>query len=107
MISVEGMAISFNKYEKLLSQVNLNVSSGETFVVIGPSGTGKSVLIKVLAGLLAPTSGRVKINGQDLNHVSRQEKANLMQKMGMLFQKNALFDSFTVGENLAFPLRET
>src|SRR5476649_2063489 len=107
MIRVEEVAVSFSKTEKLLSHVNLTVAPGETFVVIGPSGIGKSVLMKMLAGLIRPVSGRIRIDGKDPDKISRRERAIIMQKVGMLFQKNALFDSFTVRENLAFPLRET
>jgi phospholipid/cholesterol/gamma-HCH transport system ATP-binding protein len=106
MIELNGVGITFSSGAPLLSNVNLAVRRGETFVVIGPSGVGKSVLLKTVAGLIKPTSGQVLIEGKDLNRISRRERASVMQKMGMLFQKNALFDSFTVSENLAFPLRE-
>lgn len=90
----------------LLNRVNLAIQTGESVVLIGPSGFGKSVVLKLFAGLLRPTEGRVLIEGQDLNALSPSAQAKLLLKMGMLFQKNALFDSLTVGENIAFPLRE-
>lgn len=90
----------------LLNRVNLSVHSGESVVLIGPSGFGKSVVLKLFAGLLKPKEGRVLIDGQDLNALSPTNQAKLLLKMGMLFQKNALFDSLSVGENIAFPLRE-
>jgi phospholipid/cholesterol/gamma-HCH transport system ATP-binding protein len=74
--------------------------------LIGPSGFGKSVVLKLFAGLLKPTKGRVLVDGQDLWQLSPEALAAIQLKMGMLFQKNALFDSLTVGENIAFPLRE-
>ena len=107
MIRLEGVSVSFNKKEKLLENVNLAVRRGETFVIIGPSGMGKSVLLKTVAGLILPQMGRVIIDSHDFHKIPRIQREKIMLKMGMLFQKNALFDSLTVGENLAFPLRET
>jgi phospholipid/cholesterol/gamma-HCH transport system ATP-binding protein len=92
--------------ETLLRQVNLQIAKGESFVLIGPSGQGKSVLMKVMAGLISPTSGRVLIHGKDLYAANGTERLALIQKMGMLFQKNALFDSLNVAQNVAFPLLE-
>lgn len=90
----------------LLHQVSLQVWPGEGLVILGPSGQGKSVLLKIMSGVLAPSMGRVLIQGEDLHRLSGANKANVLRKMGMLFQKNALFDSMTVSENIAFPLRE-
>lgn len=75
-------------------------------MLIGPSGFGKSVVLKLFAGLLRPNAGRVLVEGQDLHSLKPARQAELLLKMGMLFQKNALFDSLTVAENIAFPLRE-
>ncbi|MDZ4676439.1 MAG: ABC transporter ATP-binding protein [Oligoflexia bacterium] len=107
MIKMQNVSVSFSQNDELLCNVNLAVRRGETFVVIGPSGEGKSVLIKTVAGLITPQTGQVLLDGNDLQKVSRTQRAQITQRMGMLFQKNALFDSFTVGDNLAFPLRET
>jgi phospholipid/cholesterol/gamma-HCH transport system ATP-binding protein len=90
----------------VLKNVNLDITKGERLVLIGPSGFGKSVVLKLFAGLLKPTKGRVLVDGQDLWQLSPEALAAIQLKMGMLFQKNALFDSLTVGENIAFPLRE-
>jgi len=106
MIVLEGLSITFGEDLPLLRDVNLAVRRGETFVVVGPSGVGKSVLLKTIAGLITPTKGRVLIDGANLHQLKKSEQAAVMMKMGMLFQKNALFDSLTVSENLAFPLRE-
>ncbi len=92
--------------ETLLQNVNLKVLSGESLVLIGPSGQGKSVLLKVMGGLILPTEGRVLIEGQDLSTLRGKTREKLLRRIGMLFQKNALFDSLTVGENVAFPLEE-
>lgn len=107
MIQLEKVSIGFTPTQTLLKDVNLAVRRGEAFVIIGPSGTGKTVLLKTLAGLVLPKSGRVLVDNKDLNKISRTQRTEVTRKMGMLFQKNALFDSFTVAENLAFPLRET
>ena len=90
----------------LLKNINLTVRRGESVVLIGPSGLGKTVTLKLLAGLLEPTSGQVLADGQDLYKLPEKERVAWRLKMGMLFQKNALFDSLKVGENIAFPLRE-
>lgn len=90
----------------ILRRVNLEVQPGECVVLVGPSGFGKSVVLKLFAGLMAPDSGKVLLEGEDLQRIPREKQVRLLLKMGMLFQKNALFDSLTVGENIAFPLRE-
>lgn len=93
--------------ETLLRDVELSVENQECLVLIGPSGSGKSVILKLLAGILTPTSGTARVDDQDIHAVSDETRTQLLLKMGMLFQKNALFDSLTVGDNIAFPLRET
>lgn len=104
-LSLQDVSINFGDYD-ILRKVNLDVLSGERIVLIGPSGFGKSVVLKLFAGLIKPTQGRVLVDGQDLAKLNPAELAAVQLKMGMLFQKNALFDSLTVGENVAFPLRE-
>lgn len=106
MITLKNVGIRFSPTEALLRNVNLSMRRGETFVIIGPSGLGKSTLVKNIAGLVAPFEGETLIEGQNIYTAPKGHRAQLMKKMGMLFQKNALFDSFTCGENLAFPLRE-
>ena len=93
-------------HETLLKRVDLQITSGETFVLIGPSGQGKSVLMKIMAGLILPTQGEVCIEGKNLQKLSDAQRTMVVQKVGMLFQKNALFDSLTCAENVAFPLQE-
>lgn len=90
----------------LLTNVNLNVAHGESVVLIGPSGSGKSVVLKLLAGLLSPTQGKLFLEGQDFHSLKEADRLALQLKMGMLFQKNALFDSLSVSDNIAFPMRE-
>jgi phospholipid/cholesterol/gamma-HCH transport system ATP-binding protein len=86
--------------------VDLSVENGERIAIVGPSGQGKSTLLKIMAGLLKASRGQVEIEGHDFHKLSHDHRQKLRCRMGMLFQKNALFDSLLVGENIAFPLRE-
>jgi len=90
----------------VLNRLSLHVPPGKITAVIGPSGEGKSVLLKHMIGLLRPDEGRVLVEGEDISLVSRQELNRVREKFGMLFQNAALFDSLTVFENVAFPLEE-
>ena len=101
-ISIRNLYKSFGK-KQVLSGVNLDVRTGESLVVIGGSGTGKSVLIKCIQGLLVPDMGSIKIDGEEVVG-SRRSLKNIHGKMGMLFQGGALFDSLSVWENVAFSL---
>ncbi len=89
----------------MLDALDLTVEKGESLVVLGKSGTGKSVLLKHIIGLLSPDSGRVYIDGQDLWALKPRERDTLRRRFGMSFQEGALFDSMSVGENIAFPLK--
>jgi phospholipid/cholesterol/gamma-HCH transport system ATP-binding protein len=91
---------------EVLKNVTLQVSRGERIAVVGPSGQGKSTLLKTMAGLIQPSQGEVKIEDQSFHSMPSRARQELRCRMGMLFQKNALFDSLTVGDNIAFPLRE-
>ncbi len=104
-LALQDVSIDFGD-GPLLNSLNIDVAQGESIVLIGPSGFGKSVVLKIFAGLLKPTLGRVFVSSKDLHGVTYNERVDLLLKMGMLFQKNALFDSLTVAENVAFPLRE-
>ncbi len=90
----------------VLRGVDLAVEQGESLVVIGGSGSGKSVLIKHIIGLLKPDRGSIEVNGQEVTTMAERELKELRKRFGMLFQAAALFDSLTVGENVAFPLVE-
>lgn len=105
VLELQNVEVSFGT-ELILSRVNLKVFAGERVAIIGPSGQGKSVLLKTLGGLIRPTQGRVLIKGCDWHHADKKQQATILKDLGMLFQKNALFDSLTCGENIAFPLRE-
>ena len=105
-IELHSVSLSFEQ-DRVLNNINLSIQKGEIFVVVGPSGHGKSVLLKVMAGIIVPTEGQVWIEGQNFMTLPSVERDRLRRKMGMLFQKNALFDSLTAGDNIGFPLVET
>ena len=104
MIKIRQLKIAFGD-KIVLNDLDLDVYEGETLAVIGPSGTGKSTVIKVLTGLLAPTSGSVVIDGQETSGYGEEEWDGLRSRMGVVFQYSALFDFLSVGENVAFGLR--
>jgi phospholipid/cholesterol/gamma-HCH transport system ATP-binding protein len=105
MIVLQDVHKSFGP-QKVLDGVSLTVNEGETVVLMGSSGSGKSVLMKLVIGLLRADSGRVLVNGADVGKLSASELDEHWRKLGILFQGGALFDSMTVFENVAFPLRE-
>lgn len=92
--------------DTILKNINLSVLRGDTMVIIGPSGSGKSVLIKTMAGVIAPKIGHVYCEGEDWQNLQSEEKRKLAQHIGVQFQQNALFDSMNTFDNVAFPLRE-
>lgn len=104
-IKVRGLHKAFG-HKVVLNGVDLDIMPEESLVVIGGSGTGKSVLIKCIQGLLVPDSGSIQIDGREVVGVSRREAEEMHRKMGMLFQGGALFDSLKVWENVAFGLIE-
>jgi len=89
----------------ILDGVDLRIENGESVVIIGRSGGGKSVLLKHLIGLLQPDSGDVLVDGENISHMNERQLLRVREKFGMVFQGAALFDSMTVAENVAFPLR--
>jgi phospholipid/cholesterol/gamma-HCH transport system ATP-binding protein len=105
MISVKGLVKSIGAQE-ILRGVDLEVPRGETLAIIGRSGGGKSVLLKHLIGLMQPDAGEIWIEGENIIGMNERRLASIRQKVGILFQGSALFDSMTVAENIAFPLRE-
>jgi phospholipid/cholesterol/gamma-HCH transport system ATP-binding protein len=104
VISLENISLSFE--EQILQDVSFVAKEGETIVVVGESGTGKSTILKLLLRLLVPDTGQVAIDGEDITHLTFDDALKVRQKMGMVFQGAALFDSMTVYENVAYPLRE-
>lgn len=104
MIQLRQLKMAFGS-KVILDNLDLDVRQGETLAVIGPSGTGKSTIIKLLTGLLAPASGSIVIDGQEVSSFTEDEWDGLRQHMGVVFQYSALFDFLSVGENVAFGLR--
>ena len=105
MIKLVDINKSF-KERQVLCHINLSVADGETLVIIGGSGSGKSTLLRLMVGLIAPTSGEIWIDEQEISRMKEEALDQVRLKMGMVFQYSALFDSMTVGDNVAFGLRE-
>jgi len=103
IIEIRDLAKSFGK-DDVLKGLALNLAEQENLVVLGKSGTGKSVLIKLIVGLLNADSGEIKVFGEDVTQMDRNALNKLRQKIGFLFQSGALYDSMTVRQNLEFPL---
>ena len=104
IVELDHVSLAFDR--PILENVSLVARRGETIVIAGESGTGKSTILKLILRLLRPDSGRVIVDGEVLNDVTYEEALIIRQKMGMVFQGAALFDSMSVFENVAFPLRE-
>jgi phospholipid/cholesterol/gamma-HCH transport system ATP-binding protein len=104
VIEINHLKKSFGSHE-VLKDVSLQLFNGENLVVLGKSGSGKSVLIKCIVGLLLADGGTINVFDQDVNALNSNEMSDLRQKIGFLFQSGALYDSMTVKENLEFPLR--
>ena len=104
MIEVQNISKSFGN-NAVLRDVSFKVAEGESLAIIGRSGTGKSVLLKHLVGLLMPDDGSVRVQGVEINNMPERELLAVRRQFGMLFQGAALFDSMNVAENIAFPLR--
>ncbi len=105
MIETRNITKSFGR-KPVLRGISLSVNQGETLVVLGRSGCGKSVILKHLIGLLQPDSGEVLVDGEPITKLRERQLTDVRRKIGMLFQSAALFDSMSVEQNLAFPLRE-
>lgn len=105
IIEVQDLVVKYGE-RTVLDGINFHVKAGETFVILGGSGCGKSTLLRNLVGLMRPTSGRILIKGRDFTAMSDDERVDMRKRMGMCFQGSALFNSMTVGDNVALPLRE-
>ena len=105
MIDLRKINMSF-KERRVLHDVDLQIKAGETLVVIGPSGAGKSTLLRLMIGLLKPDSGEIWVDGQEISQLNEDGLNLIRRNMGMVFQYSALFDSMTVGENVAFGIRQ-
>lgn len=102
-IKIQNLAKNFGNKE-VLKNINLEVEQGQSVVILGGSGSGKSVLIKTIATLIEPSSGSIKVDDKEITNLNIKDKDKLMEKFGFLFQGGALFDSLTVWENVAFRL---
>ncbi|NMC32255.1 MAG: ABC transporter ATP-binding protein [Veillonellaceae bacterium] len=105
MLELKNVSMSFQD-RRILDDVSLQVQRGEILVVIGPSGSGKSTLLRLMIGLLKPDSGQIWVDGREISHLDEDELNQIRRNMGMVFQYSALFDSMTVGENVAFGIRQ-
>ena len=103
ILSLSKLKKSFGK-NTVLNDVDLNLKKGETVVILGRSGTGKSVILKCIIGLIVPDSGSIEIFGEDFLNIKQDEKGKLRIRIGFLFQSGALYDSMTVRQNLEFPV---
>jgi len=105
MITFEKVDYSIDD-RPILREISFRVAPGTTKVILGPSGSGKSTILRLLLGLVHPDSGTIRVNGTDVTQVDEESLRQIRQRMGMVFQQGALFDSMTVGENVAFSLLE-
>lgn len=105
ILKIENLGTHYDQ-RKILDGINLEIFSGETMTILGRSGCGKSTLLRHLIGLSKPNTGKIYIKGQDITMLSEEEMLPIRRKIGMLFQGAALFNSMTVGDNVALPLRE-
>lgn len=103
-LQMEHVTKTFGR-RKVLEDVSLRVDPGKAFCLLGRSGTGKSVTLKIMIGLIQPESGKVLVQGNEIQHSDRAKLSEIRKRMGFLFQNAALFDSISVAENVAFPLR--
>ncbi len=103
--SAENISVQFGG-QWILRNVTLSIPRGQTLAIIGESGCGKTVLMKTIVGLVQPTLGRVTFDGQDLSKLNAMELTKLRKRVGFVFQNAALFDSMTIGQNIAFPLQQ-
>lgn len=106
IISLKDVTVAFDDLV-VLKSINLEIQAGESFVIVGPSGQGKTTLLKTMSGLVSPRNGKVFVEQKDWSTLGSKERLPLLKKVGILFQKNALFDSLTCVQNISFPLRET
>ena len=105
VISIRDLVTRFGSRE-ILKDINLDIRYGETFVILGGSGSGKSTLLRNIVGLEPPARGQIWIQGRDITRMTEDEFDELRKKIGMAFQSSALFNSMTIGDNVALPLRE-
>ncbi len=106
LVRVRGVDVEFNG-QSILKDITLTIEAGQTVAVIGESGCGKTVFMKTLVGLIRPTRGTVRFGGMDLGELSASKLSDVRRRFGFVFQNAALFDSMTVFDNVAFPMRQS
>jgi phospholipid/cholesterol/gamma-HCH transport system ATP-binding protein len=105
IVEIDGLTMQFGA-QTVLREITLSLGRGETVAVIGESGCGKTVLLKTIVGLLKPTVGQIRFDGKDLNKLAGDDLVKARMRMGFVFQNAGLFDSMTIGQNVAFPIRQ-
>lgn len=105
LMEIAGLSVRFGRQE-VLRDITLSIPEGQTLVILGESGCGKTVLLKSMIGLIRPTTGDIRFEGQSLPRMNDRTLAHLRTRYGFVFQGAALFDSYTIADNIAFPLRE-
>jgi len=105
LVDVQGICVRFGQ-QRVLREINLSIPAGQTVVLIGESGCGKTVLMKSIIGLVNPQQGKVLFDGNDIRKLGERQLSQQRLRFGFVFQNAALFDSMTVGQNVAFPLRQ-
>ena len=105
LIEVKDLSIQFDS-QHVLRDICVSIPAGQTVVILGESGCGKTVLLKTLIGLIAPTVGEVEFDGYNLQRLNDRQMSNVRARFGFVFQNAALFDSMTIGQNVAFPLKQ-
>lgn len=104
ILRLEHISVAFDESAKVLDDVNLEMRAGDTRIILGAAGAGKSVMLKVALGLLKPTEGRIHLFGEDVTDYSESQWYEVRSHIGVLFQEGGLFDSLTIEENVAYPL---
>ena len=105
LVRIENLSVSFGR-QNVLRNINLTIPAGQTLVLLGESGCGKTVLMKSIIGLIRPTKGRVFFDEEEIQKLSERQLSRLRLRFGFVFQNAALFDSMTIGQNVAFPLMQ-
>ena len=106
LVEISNMSFAHENGKVVFEDVSIAIPQGKVTAIMGPSGTGKTTLLRLISGQLTPTSGRIHVAGKNINNLKRKELYHLRKRMGMLFQSGGLFTHLNVFENVAFPLRE-
>ncbi len=106
LVEIEDLHFYYNSNKTVFEGVNITIPRGKVTTILGPSGTGKTTLLRLIGGQKQPSQGRIRVDGQEVNRLSLRDLYRLRRKMGMLFQSGGLFTHLNVFENVAFPLRE-